>query len=1617
MSATISINKAKVVLFISLIIICLPTASVLAWNANYLIVDGNGDYAQFLPEGPLDVAYDGSKSFTAEFWVFATQYGAIVSDDAYDIGYNYDNETYFDDVIEFRLYLGGVSLLIKRPARLLNGWHHVVCMFDNLNNRAAIGINGSLTWYSNINDDDGLYNGGYPFIIGSLAQTGGFFTGKIDEVRLSDSVRYPGSAYTVPAAPFTADSNTLGLWHFDDVSGATSFMDGSGNNNHLSARGDAVTLSETTDGHATTYFLRFTHELTEQMGDPATKTIAYVHPDTTTGQEWRAVLGGDISGSFGYHIDLTDTPGPAEVKIKFVVERSGERSTVAAQYLQLDPAVNLTYSGALTGLDLPTQDGDILLFQVIHWSGSNRVGIYHDGQDPDSDSRITVNYLGPQTCFTADPEEGELQTVFEFDAGCTTDDTYSADQLEVRWDWEGDGNWDTGYTTNKTASHQYETSGVKTVKLMVRRPDGMTRATLRSINIPIVILGSFASPAANPAGLAWDGEDLWLSSSYNETIYRMTPDGVVKNSFPSPCNRPFDMVWDGNYLRVICASGDEQEGYKIYKMDTAGTVIGDFMQLEPDYSHGIAWDGYFLWVADATNHRIAQIDPSDGHVIISFRSPGPDPRGLAWDGQYLWNADFATKRIYQLDAMGNIINTWAAPGTSPMGLTWDGAHIWCVNSANHTVYQLTDKIPTTITCELSQTALTLGERIHITGRINPSPGEAGQAVSIELEPPAGDAVYEVAFADINGEFEYPMACDDIYRSGAWNVRTRWSGSGPYEGAVSQIRTLDVSKAATRVTLDVSSRSIKVDEPVSISGKFTPQPDCGGDLENIPLTIAVSGPAGSDIQTVTTNDPWGHFLLSGYTGFNKIGDWSVQVEFSGNNAYLDSRSAVMPIKVVETAGYAIIVQGKISSNEGLASHNKTANFVYQTLLDRGLLEDDIQYFNYDTSQPGVDGVPTKAAIRTAVAQWAVTKMNPKPANLYIVMVDHGLDEFFFIHPDTITSVELGDWIDQLRDGLDDDADDQEIITILGFCRSGSFVDNLSGNYRVVITSADAGESSYKGPLDTDGVREGEYFVSEYFKSVSFGNTVTQSFAEAVLLTETYTSANSGGSANAPYFDNARQHPLLDDNGDGVGTNEITGQSADDGALGDTLVIGVSSVTGNDPGDVHVTAVTEAVFVPAAENTVGLLWAKASDDARLRTIWVEIKPPDFTPGDAGGSEQVAMDLTRVFGSYNDSANRYEWTNLGGFVNPGTYQILYFAKDDITGNISPLQSSTAYKQKAGNSAPNAFELLEPQNDSSQLTELILDWEDASDPNGDALTYTVLLSEGNAAFSQPIKIDGLTYSACLITVEDSLNDLSAYYWKVLAIDEYGAIRESGIRLFNTNNTNPVVGWVHGKVYDYTSSQPIVSAQVTIGTSSFSTDLGGYYLGMLPPGSYPVTAQADGYSVQTGLNIELPEGGLIANDFGLLPAFLLDTDSDGLPDHIETGCTSRLDADSDDDGLADGVEDKNRNGILDPGETDPCEVDSDDDGIQDGTELGITTPVADPDGAGPAVGTHTGVFIPDQDPGTITNPLSEDSDNDGILDGREDRNQNGRVDAGESDPNYFNVPFLPHIPLLLLNY
>lgn len=191
------------------------------------------------------------------------------------------------------------------------------------------------------------------------------------------------------------------------------------------------------------------------------------------------------------------------------------------------------------------------------------------------------------------------------------------------------------------------------------------------------------------------------------------------------------------------------------------------------------------------------------------------------------------------------------------------------------------------------------------------------------------------------------------------------------------------------------------------------------------------------------------------------------------------------------------------------------------------------------------------------------------------------------------------------------------------------------------------------------------------------------------------------------------------------------------------------------------------------------------------------------------------------------------------------------------------------------------------------------------------------------------------------------------------------------------------------------------------------------------------------------------------------DSDNDGLKDIIETGGDGRfdpgvdthpLDPDTDDDGILDGKEDYNKNGMVDPGETDPLDADTDDDNLNDGQEdknkNGLydgddTDPLdqCDPhpifalcdfDGDGLANeddmdDDNDGVldeddvdqFDPNSDSdndglpdiiethgdgeynvGIDTDPLNPDTDGDGYLDGEEDLNKSGFLDASqESDP------------------
>lgn len=72
------------------------------------------------------------------------------------------------------------------------------------------------------------------------------------------------------------------------------------------------------------------------------------------------------------------------------------------------------------------------------------------------------------------PNVGTTATVFSFDASACQDAQDHVKLLQVRWDLDGDGNWDTSFDTLKTATHQYAQAGSYTVKVEVKDRGGLT---------------------------------------------------------------------------------------------------------------------------------------------------------------------------------------------------------------------------------------------------------------------------------------------------------------------------------------------------------------------------------------------------------------------------------------------------------------------------------------------------------------------------------------------------------------------------------------------------------------------------------------------------------------------------------------------------------------------------------------------------------------------------------------------------------------------------------------------------------------------------------------------------------------------------------------------------------------------------------------------------------------------------------------------------------------------------------------------------------------------------------------------------------------------------------------
>ncbi len=80
----------------------------------------------------------------------------------------------------------------------------------------------------------------------------------------------------------------------------------------------------------------------------------------------------------------------------------------------------------------------------------------------------------PVAAFNISPSSGPFTSTFNFDGSSTTDENDPTTSLQVRWDFDGDGIFDTEFTTAKTAEHKYEAADTYTVGMEAMNSEGWT---------------------------------------------------------------------------------------------------------------------------------------------------------------------------------------------------------------------------------------------------------------------------------------------------------------------------------------------------------------------------------------------------------------------------------------------------------------------------------------------------------------------------------------------------------------------------------------------------------------------------------------------------------------------------------------------------------------------------------------------------------------------------------------------------------------------------------------------------------------------------------------------------------------------------------------------------------------------------------------------------------------------------------------------------------------------------------------------------------------------------------------------------------------------------------------
>src|SRR5438445_1183645 len=105
----------------------------------------------------------------------------------------------------------------------------------------------------------------------------------------------------------------------------------------------------------------------------------------------------------------------------------------------------------------------------------------------------TVTAPGPIARFTFSPSYPKVNDSITFDASSSSDSDPTA-TLQARWDWEGDGVWDTSMSSTLTAQHAFGTVGTYAVTLQIQDSHALTNIVSHAVSVTTLGGGGAGAP-------------------------------------------------------------------------------------------------------------------------------------------------------------------------------------------------------------------------------------------------------------------------------------------------------------------------------------------------------------------------------------------------------------------------------------------------------------------------------------------------------------------------------------------------------------------------------------------------------------------------------------------------------------------------------------------------------------------------------------------------------------------------------------------------------------------------------------------------------------------------------------------------------------------------------------------------------------------------------------------------------------------------------------------------------------------------------------------------------------------------------------------------------------------